>query len=101
MKKEIDNFIAGIVGTFSIVIFFIIIFMVYAVLLDSPLANNPTSKAILEQGQEATQNTFTLWSIADEIGGIILFGLMVFGIVMAIIKIVENNNTSNFAGGHY
>ena len=93
--------IASIVGTFSIAVLFIIFFLIYAVLIDSPLGQNPQTKAILESGQKATQTAFNGWLIIDTIGGIILFGGIIFGVVKLIIKIAEDNSGFGSGGTFY
>lgn len=88
--------VASIAGTFSIAILFIIFFLIYATLLDSPLSENPQTKAILESGQEATQTAFNWWLVIDAIGGIILIAGIIFGIIKIVMKIAEDNSGGSF-----
>jgi hypothetical protein len=87
MSKSI---IAGIIASFQIVVLFIIFLLIYEAL--SPLATTPQTQAVLESGQEATIEAFDWWLLIDAIGGILLFLSIIFGIIWAVIKIVEQNN---------
>ena len=91
-----NKIIARILGSFSIAIMFIFFFIIYAVLLDLPLSDNPSSKVILESGQKATQNVFNWWLVVDAIGGIILFAGIIFGIFKLVTKITENESRAGF-----
>ena len=93
--------IASIVGTFSIAVLFIILFMIYGILIDSPLAENPQSQVVLEQGREATVIAFNWWLVINVIGGIILFTGIIFGIIKLIMKIVENETSVGFGSSFY
>jgi hypothetical protein len=93
MRNAGDKMVASIVGTFSIAILFIIYFIIFAALLDSPLAENPTTNAILEQGQGVIQSAFNWWLIVDTIAGIALFAGIIYGIIWTIIKIVDNGDS--------
>ena len=84
------SLIAGIVGTIQIAIMFIVFSLVYNSL--SPLATTPQAQAVLESGQQATQNAFNWWLLIDSIGGLIVLIGFIFGIIYAIIKIVERES---------
>jgi len=92
--------IASIAGTFSIAILFIISFMFFDAL--SPLTeNNPQAQAVLESGQQATINAFNWWLVVGTIGGIIIFVGFIFGIIYAVMKIVENETSMGFGRSFY
>lgn len=86
-----NKIIASIIGTFSIGILFVIMFLIYASF--SPLAEgNPQAQAVLESGQEATQTAFNWWLVVDTIGGIIIFGGLIFGVIKLAMKIAEKES---------
>ena len=82
------SLIAGVIGTIQIGLIFIIYFIIYDSL--SPLATTPQAQAILEQGEQDTINAFNWWLLIDSVGGLILLFGLIFGIIYAVIKIVEN-----------
>jgi len=90
------SLVAGIVASFQIAILFIVILIMYSALEDSSLADNPSSKIILEEGQQATINAFNWWLIIGTIGSLILIAGIIFGIIYTVIKITENNSYGGF-----
>jgi len=91
MSKSI---IAGIIASFQIAVLFIILLLIYNSL--SPLATTPETQAVLESGQEATVNAFNWWLIIDGILGFLAIAGFIFGIIYAVIKIVEKNSPGGF-----
>ena len=91
MSKSI---IAGIVASFQIAVLFIILLLFYNAL--SPLATTPESQVVLDSGREATINAFNWWLLIEGILGFLAIVGFIFGIIYAVIKIVENSSPGGF-----
>ena len=88
------SLIAGIIATFQITILFIIFLIIYDALGETELGNNPQTQAVLESGKQATTDAYSLWNLAGDIATIIVILGFIFGIIYAVIKIVERESHS-------
>ncbi|MCW8965718.1 MAG: hypothetical protein OQK82_03390 [Candidatus Pacearchaeota archaeon] len=92
MSKSI---IAGIITSIQTFLMFLFLFIILNAF--SPISTTPESQAVLESGQQALNNTFSWWLIADSIGGIIV----IFGIIYAVIKVAKNEVSYNLGTSSY
>lgn len=84
--------VAGMIASFQIVILFVVVLIIYEKLGQTEIGNNPQAQAVLESGKQATIKLYNWWSLADDIGGVIVLLGIIFGLIYLVIKIVENEN---------
>ena len=72
VEELLHSMIENPIKTVVVVLFFVVIFMMYQGLEESPLMDNEHSREAIESGKEATWTLFNGWMIAGSIGFLVL-----------------------------
>ena len=88
--------IVSIIAGFQIMVLFVVGFIIFSALQQSPLGQTPASAAVISQGQQSLSNLWDWYSIADTIEFLGVMVVIIGGFVWFVLWLFDNSQNSYY-----